>query len=160
MTEVIYRRYKRMLDEKEPLPQLIIIDGGKGQLSSSVKALKTLGLYGEIAIISIAKRLEELFFPEDSVPLHLDKKSETLKIIQQMRDETHRFSITHHKNKRNKGTLQTELSLIPGVGEKTAEKLLSYFKSVKKIKEVSKDSLMEIVPTKTAQSIYDYFHKA
>jgi excinuclease ABC subunit C len=160
MTEVVYRRYKRLTEEGESLPQLIVIDGGKGQLSASVKALKELNLYGKIAIIGIAKRLEEIYFPEDSFPLHLDKTSETLKIIQQLRDEAHRFGITHHKQKRNKSTLQTELNQIPGVGDKTAQKLLTYFQSVKKIKNLSVSTLQEIVPLKTAQKIYDYFHQS
>jgi excinuclease ABC subunit C len=119
-----------------------------------------LNLYGKIAIIGIAKRLEEIYFPEDSFPLHLDKTSETLKIIQQLRDEAHRFGITHHKQKRNKSTLQTELNQIPGVGDKTAQKLLTYFQSVKKIKNLSVSTLQEIVPLKTAQKIYDYFHQS
>jgi len=118
MEEVIFRRYKRMLEEGESLPQLILIDGGKGQLSSAVKSLKLLGLYGKITIVGIAKRLEEIFFPEDPIPLYLDKKSETLKILQQVRDEAHRFGVKHHRTRRTNSTIKSELEEIPGVGEK------------------------------------------
>ena len=135
MEEVVKRRYSRLLHENKSLPQLIIVDGGKGQLSSAVKALKAIGLYGKIAIIGIAKRLEELYFPEDSVPLYIDKTSETLKVIQRMRDEAHRFGITHHRKKFEKGTIKSELTSIEGVGFSTAQKLLWKFKSVKKITE-------------------------
>ncbi|MEC7262816.1 MAG: excinuclease ABC subunit UvrC, partial [Bacteroidota bacterium] len=141
MEEVVHRRYKRLLAEDEPLPQLIVIDGGKGQLSSALKSLELLELRGTIAIIGIAKRLEEIYFPEDPVPLYLDKRSETLKIIQQLRNEAHRFGITHHRNKRSKGAINSELEGIEGVGEKTAEQLLKNFKSVKRIKEASLESL-------------------
>ena len=137
MEEVIYRRYSRLLDEGEPLPQLILIDGGKGQLSSAVKSLKLLGLYGKISIIGIAKRLEEIFFPEDPVPLYLDKKSETLKVLQRVRDESHRFGVKHHRTRRKNSTIKSELEEIPGVGEKTIQQLLSKLKSVKRIKEAS-----------------------
>jgi excinuclease ABC subunit C len=118
MEEVIYRRYKRMLDEGEDLPQLILIDGGKGQLSSAVKSLRLLGLYGKITIVGIAKRLEEIFFPEDPIPLYLDKKSETLKILQRVRDEAHRFGVKHHRTRRKNSTIKSELEEIPGVGKK------------------------------------------
>src|SRR5690606_19852057 len=127
MEEVVYRRYKRMQDEAQPLPQLIIIDGGKGQLSSALKRLDALELRGKIAIIGIAKRLEELYYPNDPIPLYLDKKSETLKIIQQLRNEAHRFGIEHHRNKRSKSALTTELETIPGVGQKTVVDLLKHF---------------------------------
>ncbi len=137
MEEVVYRRYKRLLNEEEPLPQLIIIDGGKGQLSSAVKALEMLDLRGKIAIIGIAKRLEELFYPGDSIPLYLDKRSETLKIIQQLRNEAHRFGITFHRNKRSKEALNTELEAITGIGDKTVVELLKHFRSLKRIKEAS-----------------------
>ena len=130
MEEVIYRRYKRILDEDRELPQLILIDGGKGQLSSAVKSLKLLGLYGKITIIGIAKRLEELYFPEDSIPLYLDKKSETLKILQQVRDESHRFGVRHHRIRRKNATIKSELQEIPGIGEKSITLLLSKLKSV------------------------------
>jgi len=159
MYEVITRRYKRLLEEEKSLPQLIVVDGGKGQLSSSVKALKDLGLYGKIAILGIAKRLEELYFPEDPLPLYLDKKSETLRIIQHMRDEAHRFGITHHRNRRNKTGLATELEQIKGIGEKTAISLLSYFKSVNNIKLASLDDLKEITDSKRATIVFEYFQK-
>ncbi|MGK6343515.1 excinuclease ABC subunit UvrC [Chryseobacterium sp. DT-3] len=158
MEEVIYRRYKRMLDEGENLPQLILIDGGKGQLSSAVKSLKLLGLYGKITIVGIAKRLEEIFFPEDSIPLYLDKKSETLKILQRVRDEAHRFGVKHHRTRRKNSTIKSELEEIPGVGGKTIELLLSKLKSVKRIKESSLETLEEILGKSKARIIYDYFN--
>ena len=158
MEEVVHRRYKRLLNEDEPLPQLIVIDGGKGQLSSALKSLELLGLRGKIAIVGIAKRLEEIYFPEDPVPLYLDKRSETLKIIQQLRNEAHRFGITHHRNKRSKGAINSELEGIEGVGEKTAEQLLKNFKSVKRIKEASLESLAESVGMAKAKKIYKTFH--
>ncbi|MFZ7155019.1 MAG: excinuclease ABC subunit UvrC, partial [Bacteroidota bacterium] len=135
MEEVIHRRYKRMLDEALPLPQLIVIDGGKGQLSAAVSSLEKLGLRGKIAVIGIAKRLEELYYPDDPLPLYIDKKSETLRIIQQLRDEVHRFGITHHRKRRSKGVIKTELEEIPGIGPRTAEELLREFRSVQRIKE-------------------------
>ncbi|NML70740.1 excinuclease ABC subunit UvrC [Chryseobacterium sp. RP-3-3] len=158
MEEVIYRRYKRMLDEGENLPQLILIDGGKGQLSSAVKSLRLLGLYGKITIVGIAKRLEEIFFPEDSIPLYLDKKSETLKILQRVRDEAHRFGVKHHRTRRKNSTIKSELEEISGVGEKTIELLLSKLKSVKRIKESSMETLEEILGKSKAKVIYDYFN--
>lgn len=158
MEEVIYRRYKRMLDEGENLPQLILIDGGKGQLSSAVKSLKLLGLYGKITIVGIAKRLEEIFFPEDSIPLYLDKKSETLKILQRVRDEAHRFGVRHHRTRRKNSTIKSELEEIPGVGEKTIELLLSKLKSVKRIKESNLETLEEILGKSKAAVIYEYFN--
>ena len=158
MEEVILRRYSRLLDEGEPLPQLILIDGGKGQLSSAVKSLKLLGLYGKITIIGIAKRLEELYFPEDSIPLYLDKKSETLKILQRVRDEAHRFGVKHHRTRRKNYTIKSELEEIPGVGEKTIEILLSKLKSVKRIKEAELVTLEEIVGKSKAEVIWKYFN--
>lgn len=157
MEEVIYRRYKRLLNEKQPLPQLIIIDGGKGQLSSAIKSLEKLELRGKIAILGIAKRLEELFFPDDPIPLYLDKKSETLKVIQQLRNEAHRFGITFHRNKRSKAALQTELETIPGIGEKTVVELLKAFKSHKRIKNASYEELSEVVGTHRAQKIKTHY---
>lgn len=157
MEEAVFRRYRRMLDEQQELPQLIIIDGGKGQLSSSVKSLKKLDIDKKVTIIGIAKRLEELYYPGDQYPMYLDKKSETLKIIQQLRDEAHRFGITAHRKKRNKSTLVTELDNIPGIGKTTSEKLLSYFKSVKRVREATEDMLMEVVNTKQAKAILEYF---
>ena len=158
MEEVIYRRYSRLLDEGEPLPQLILIDGGKGQLSSAVKSLKLLGLYGKISIIGIAKRLEEIFFPEDPVPLYLDKKSETLKVLQRVRDESHRFGAKHHRTRRKNSTIKSELEEIPGVGEKTIQQLLSKLKSVKRIKEASLETLEEILGKSKAKAVWEHFN--
>jgi excinuclease ABC subunit C len=158
MEEVVYRRYKRLLEENQSLPQLIIIDGGKGQLSSALNALNDLKLRGKIAIIGIAKRLEELFYPNDPVPLYLDKKSETLKIIQQLRNEAHRFGIEHHRNKRSKKALNTELETIPGIGEKTIIDLLKKFKSVKRISHAKIDELESVVGVSRAEKIYSYYH--
>ena len=158
MEEVIYRRYSRLLDEGEPLPQLILIDGGKGQLSSAVKSLKLLGLYGKISIIGIAKRLEEIFFPEDPVPLYLDKKSETLKVLQWVRDESHRFGVKHHRTRRKNSTIKSELEEIPGVGEKTIQQLLSKLKSVKRIKEASLETLEEILGKSKAKAVWEHFN--
>lgn len=157
MEEVVYRRYKRLLDENQPLPQLIIIDGGKGQLSSALKSLNALKLKGKIAIIGIAKRLEELFYPDDPIPLYLDKKSETLKIIQQLRNEAHRFGIEHHRNRRSKGALTTELELIPGIGEQSIVELMKYFKTIKKISEASREELEAVVGASRAKKIVNYY---
>ena len=157
MEEAVYRRYKRMLEEENPLPQLVIIDGGKGQLSAALKSLKLLGIDKQLTVIGIAKRLEELFFPGDQYPLYLDKKSETLKIIQQLRDEAHRFGITFHRLKRDKGTLVTELYDIPGIGKTTAEKLLVRFKSVVKIREATKAELLTVLNLKQTESLLSYF---
>ncbi|KAA0126742.1 excinuclease ABC subunit UvrC [Chryseobacterium sp. SN22] len=159
MEEVIYRRYKRLLDEGESLPQLILIDGGKGQLSSAVKSLRLLGLYGKITIVGIAKRLEEIFFPEDPIPLYLDKKSETLKILQRVRDEAHRFGVKHHRTRRKNSTIKSELEGIPGVGERTIELLLSKLKSVKRIKESNLETLEEILGKSKAKVVYDFFNQ-
>ncbi|WP_298950874.1 excinuclease ABC subunit UvrC [uncultured Nonlabens sp.] len=157
MEEVVYRRYRRLLEEDQPLPQLVIVDGGKGQLSSGVTALERLGLRGKIPIIGIAKRLEELFYPNDPVPLYLDKRSETLKVIQQMRNEAHRFGITHHRNKRSKQAIETELDEIVGIGEKTVVELLKHFRSVKRVKNATKKELTEIVGVSKAQKIIDFY---
>ncbi|EAR03043.1 excinuclease ABC subunit UvrC [Maribacter sp. HTCC2170] len=159
MEEVVYRRYKRLLDETQPLPQLIVIDGGKGQLSSALKSLDILGLRGKIAIIGIAKRLEEIYFPEDPIPLYLDKKSESLKIIQQLRNEAHRFGITLHRNKRSKAAINSTLENINGVGEKTARDLLKKFKSVKRIKEASIEDIAQVVGISKAKKIVETFRK-
>ena len=158
MEEVVFRRYKRLVEEEESLPQLIVIDGGKGQLSSALKSLDLLGLRGKIAIIGIAKRLEEIYFPGDSIPLYLDKKSESLKIIQQLRNEAHRFGITFHRSKRSSGAISSELENIEGVGEKTIEELLKTFKSVKRIKEASLETLAGTVGMARAKKIYETFH--
>ncbi len=157
MREVVFRRYKRVLEENQPLPDLIIIDGGKGQLSSAVESMKELGIYGKVPVIGIAKRLEELYYPEDELPLYIDKKSETLRIIQQIRDEAHRFGITHHRARRNKNTLQSELLDIKGVGEETLKLLLTQFKSVKKIKTASFEELAELIGDKRAGLVRGYF---
>jgi excinuclease ABC subunit C len=158
MEEVIYRRFRRMLDEGEDLPQLILIDGGKGQLSSAVKSLKLLGLYGKITIIGIAKRLEEIYFPEDSIPLYLDKSSETLKILQRVRDESHRFGVKHHRTRRTNSTIKSELEEIPGVGEKTIELLLNKLKSVKRVKESNLETLEEILGKAKGKVVWDFFN--
>lgn len=159
MEEVVFRRYKRLLAEDESLPQLIVIDGGKGQLSSALKSLDVLGLRGKIAIIGIAKRLEEIYFPEDPIPLYLDKKSESLKIIQQLRNEAHRFGIRLHRNKRSKAAINSELERIEGIGEKTVQELLKAFKSVKRIKEASVENLAETVGLSKAKKLYETFHQ-
>lgn len=158
MEEVVFRRYRRLLDENEPLPQLIIIDGGKGQLSSALKSLDDLGLRGKISIIGIAKRLEELFYPGDPVPLYLDKKSETLKIIQQLRNEAHRFGITFHRNKRSNNALKTSVEEIPGIGEKTMVTLLKHFKSVKRLKEAPESEISTVVGPSKAKKITEFYH--
>ncbi|MBP6531642.1 MAG: excinuclease ABC subunit UvrC [Bacteroidia bacterium] len=158
MEEVIYRRYKRMIDEAQPLPQLIVIDGGKGQLSSAMTSLEKLGLVGKMAVIGIAKKLEEIYYPGDSAPLYIDKKSETLRIIQQLRDEVHRFGITHHRNRRSKGVMKTELSDIVGIGQSTADELLREFKSVKRIKEATQDELKALIGNSRAEKVFIHFH--
>jgi excinuclease ABC subunit C len=157
MEEVIFRRYKRMLEENTPLPDLIIIDGGKGQLNSAINSLKRLNIYGKIPVIGIAKRLEELYYPEDELPLYIDKKSETLKVIQQLRDEAHRFGITAHRKRRNKYTLQTELQQIKGIGPETAALLLKELKSVKKIKAASYEELTAIIGAAKAALVVKHF---
>jgi excinuclease ABC subunit C len=157
MTEVVYRRYKRLVDENQPLPQLIIIDGGKGQLSAALKSIDDLGLRGKIAIIGIAKRLEELFYPGDSIPLYLDKKSETLKIIQQLRNEAHRFGITHHRDQRSKAALNSSIESIPGIGEKTMLALIQHFKSVKRLKLATEKEISEVVGVSKAKKIVDFY---
>ena len=157
MEEVVYRRYKRLKEEKQPLPQLIIVDGGKGQLSSALKSLDKLELRGKIAIVGIAKRLEELFYPDDPIPLYLDKKSETLKIIQQLRNEAHRFGIEFHRDKRSKEALDSALETIPGIGEKTVVELLKHFKSTKRIGNASFDDLEKVVGASRAKKIIEHF---
>lgn len=160
MTEIVYRRYKRLLDEKEPLPQLIIIDGGKGQLSAALKSIDELGLRGKIAIIGIAKRLEELFYPGDSIPLYLDKKSETLKVIQQLRNEAHRFGITFHRDKRSKAALNSSVESIPGIGEKTMLTLIQHFKSVKRLKLASEKEITDVVGVSKAKKIVSFYNNS
>jgi excinuclease ABC subunit C len=158
MEEVLTRRYKRLLDENQPLPQLVIVDGGKGQLSVAVKALKTVGVYNQIQVIGIAKNLEELYFPYDPVPLYLDKNSETLRLIQQLRDEAHRFGITHHRNRRSKNQISSELDEISGIGEKTKITLLKHFKSVKRIKESDLKTLEMLIGRSKAMKIFVFLH--
>ncbi|CAM3468767.1 UvrABC system protein C [Flavobacterium longum] len=157
MEEAVFRRYKRLLEEAQPLPQLIVIDGGKGQLSSALKSLEMLDLRGKISIIGIAKRLEELFYPDDPVPLYLDKKSETLKVIQQLRNEAHRFGITHHRDKRSKSALQTSVETIPGIGEKTMLTLIKHFKSVKRMMQASEEEISKVVGLSKAKKIIDFY---
>ncbi len=157
MEEVVFRRYKRLLEEGQDLPQLIVIDGGKGQLSASLKSLDVLGLRNKIAIIGIAKRLEEIYYPGDSVPMYLDKTSESLKIIQQLRNEAHRFSITHHRNKRSKNSLTNELEQITGIGNQTIVSLMKHFKSVKRISEASFEAIENVVGKSRAIKIVDYY---
>lgn len=158
MEEVVYRRYSRLLSENEPLPQLIVIDGGKGQLSSALKSLDLLGLRGKIAIIGIAKRLEEIYYPGDSIPMYLDKKSESLKIIQFLRNEAHRFGITFHRNKRSKSAIQSELEQIPDVGTQTITTLLRTFKSVKRVKEATFEEIQESIGNARALKVYQFYH--
>jgi excinuclease ABC subunit C len=158
MEEVITRRYSRLLEEQSPLPQLIVVDGGKGQLSAAVKALDALGIYGKTAVIGIAKKLEEIYFPGDSIPVYLDKKGETLRIIQQLRDEVHRFGITHHRNRRSKQFTDSELATIKGVGETTAMDLLRHFRSVKKVKEASLDELTDVVGKSKGKLVFEHYH--
>ncbi len=158
MEEVIYRRYKRLLDEKKDLPHLIVVDGGKGQLSSSLKSLEKLDLRGKITIIGIAKKLEEIYYPGDSLPLYIDKKSETLKVIQQLRDEAHRFGITHHRKRREKGTVKSILTEIDGIGYTNAQKLLWKFKSVKNIKKASIQDIQEAIGKVKGKIVFDFFH--
>ena len=156
MREIIYRRYRRLLDEGEELPQLIIVDGGKGQLSAALESIDALGLRGKVSIVGIAKRLEEIYFPGDSLPLYIDKNSESLRVIQHMRDEAHRFGITFHRNKRSKGQVKSALDSIPGIGSKSRDLLLSHFKSVKRIKEASESDLMVVVGPAKAKIIKKY----
>jgi len=159
MEEIIYRRYKRMLDEGSALPQLIVIDGGKGQLSAALKSINELGLRGKISLIGIAKKLEEIYFPGDSVPIYIDKRSESLKVIQHMRNEAHRFGITHHRNKRSKNALGTALTEIEGIGEKTAEDLMRHFKSVKRIKEATEEEIKSVIGNAKAKLLMTFFSK-
>lgn len=157
MKEVLTRRYTRLMNEGEPLPQLIVVDGGKGQLSSAVEALDEIGLRGVIAVVGIAKRLEEIYFPGDSVPLYIDKNSESLRVVQHLRDESHRFGITHHRNRRSKSQTVSILDSIPGVGEATRISLMKHFRSVKKISEATEDSLAEVVGKAKARTIRQFF---
>ncbi len=157
MEEVVYRRYKRLVEEEQPLPQLVIIDGGKGQLSAAVKIMKQLGIENKIVVIGIAKRLEEIFLADDPIPIYINKQSESLKLIQQARNEAHRFAITFHRNQRSKNFTSTELTQIPGIGDKTAEKLLTYFGSVRKIKTALESELIELVGKAATSKVLAYF---
>ncbi|HRG57512.1 MAG TPA: excinuclease ABC subunit UvrC [Bacteroidia bacterium] len=157
MEEIIYRRYKRLLEEEQPIPDLIVIDGGKGQLGAALQSLEKLNLRGKVAIVGIAKKLEEIYYPGDSLPLYLDKKGETLKVLQHIRDEAHRFGITHHRNKRSKGTIKTELTNIKGISEQSAGKLLSHFKSVKIISQSSLSEIESVLGKSKAQLVVAYF---
>ena len=159
MEEVVYRRYKDLIKNNGLLPQLIVIDGGKGQLSSAIKSLRVLGLDKKITIIAIAKRLEEIFFPKDPIPLYLDKKSETLKIIQQIRNEAHRFAISLHRKIRNKNSIKSTLDEITGVGPKTRIKLLNKFKSLKRVRKASKKDIIELLGNKMGKIIFEKFIK-
>jgi len=159
MEEIIFRRYKRLMEEEKPLPQLVIVDGGKGQLSAAMKSLGKLGLSGKMTVIGIAKKLEEIYYPKDSLPMYLDKKSETLKVIQQMRDEAHRFGITHHRKRREKATLSPQLMEIPGIGFNYNQKLLWKFKSVKNIKLASLEELQEVIGKVKGKVVYEYFRE-
>ena len=158
MKEAVYRRYKRLLDEGESLPQLVVIDGGKGQLSHAVEALDMLGLRGTIAIVGIAKRLEELYYPGDTAPMYLDKRSPTLRVIQHMRNEAHRFSLAHHRKRRSKAFLHSELDDVPGVGPKTRHALMTAFGSVQAIAKASKEDLLKVVNLKVTQALREHFH--
>jgi excinuclease ABC subunit C len=160
MKEAVYRRYHRLVTEGENLPQLIIIDGGKGQLGAALESLEKVGLRGKIAIIGIAKRLEEIYFPGDSLPIYLDKRSESLKLIQQLRDEAHRFGLSHHRDRRSKDALRSEITEIPGVGFRTTQQLIFHFKTVKKVKEASLEQLGEVVNKKIAKLVFEYFRAA
>lgn len=159
MKEIVGRRYRRLMEEEKPLPKLIVIDGGKGQLSSAVEALQELGLYGKMPIIGIAKRLEEIYFPGDSYPIHIDKKSESLKLLQRIRDEAHRFAITFHRKVRSKNAFGTQLTGISGIGENTADKLLKHFKSVKNIKNASEEELTGVIGASRSKALLDWLEK-
>lgn len=158
MREIVERRYSRLLNEASPLPQLIVIDGGKGQLHAAVESLQKIGLYGKIAIIGIAKRLEEIYFPDDPIPLYIDKNSETLKLIQQLRDEAHRFGITFHRQKRSKSQTASELDQVKGIGTETKKKLLTHFKSVKQIKESTKEEIYSLLGNSKGEIIWKWIH--
>ncbi|MCQ2291198.1 MAG: excinuclease ABC subunit C, partial [Muribaculaceae bacterium] len=155
MKEVLTRRYSRLMNEGEDLPQLVVLDGGKGQLSAGMEVLEELGLRGKIALIGIAKTLNEIYFPGDSLPLYIDKNSETLKVVQRLRDEAHRFGITHHRNRRSKGQVHSVLDDINGVGDKTKQLLLKHFKSLKRIREASLEQLTEVIGPAKAKIVHN-----
>ncbi|HLW15437.1 MAG TPA: helix-hairpin-helix domain-containing protein, partial [Flavobacteriaceae bacterium] len=157
MREVVYRRYKRLLEEEESLPQLIVIDGGKGQLNAAIESLEHLGIEKKIAVIGIAERLDEIYAPGDPIPLFIDKSSETLKVIQQLRNEAHRFGLSFHRQKRSKKALHSDLENIPGIGPKTIESLLQRFKSLKRIKSANFEELVEVAGKARANAIKNYY---
>ena len=159
MREVVERRYSRLLNEGEKLPQLIVVDGGKGQLHAAADSLRKIGLYGKMGLIGIAERLEEIYFPEDSIPLYIDKNSETLKLIQQLRDEAHRFGLTHHRQKRSKAQISSELDSIKGIGAVTKKKLLSAFKSIRRLKDANYAEIENVVGKSKADIIIDWINK-
>lgn len=158
MKEVLHRRYTRMMAEGQPLPQLVVVDGGKGQLSAAVEAFDEMGIRGDVALVGIAKRLEEIYFPGDTLPLYLDKKSPSLRVIQALRDEAHRFGITHHRNRRSKSQIISELDSVKGIGEASAAALMKEFKSLKKLKEADMEQLVSVVGSSRARLLYDHFH--
>lgn len=160
MEEAVFRRYRRLIDEGQTLPQLVIIDGGKGQLSSALTALERLGIRGQLAIVGIAKRLEEIFFPGDSLPIYLDKRSESLKVIQHMRNEAHRFGITHHRNKRSKNAFQSSLADVPGIGPKTYEALMKQFKTVSAIREATEEDIINVIGKSKTSILLDFLQSA
>lgn len=159
MAEVLERRYSRALKEGSKIPQLIVIDGGKGQLSTAVNSLQKIGLYGKIAVIGIAERLEEIYFPEDPVPLYIDKNSETLKLIQQLRDEAHRFGLKFHRQKRSKAQVKSELDDIPGIGPATKKKLITHFKSIKRLKESPREEIEQVIGKSKTEALINWFEK-
>ena len=159
MKEIVFRRYKRLIESEEGLPNLVVVDGGKGQLSSACEALKELGIYGQLPIVGIAKRLEEIYYPEDPLPLHINKKSSSLMLLQKLRDEAHRFAITFHRNKRSKASFNTELESIPGIGKVTTDQLLEHFKSITKIKSASKEEISSLIGQRKAEIIENFFNK-
>ncbi|MCL4152542.1 UNVERIFIED_CONTAM: hypothetical protein GTU68_030651 [Idotea baltica] len=159
MEEIVGRRYKRLLEENAPLPDLVVVDGGKGQLSSAVQALRTLGIYGQVPIIGIAKRLEEIYFPNDEFPIHISKKSESLKLLQHLRNEAHRFAITFHRSKRSKNAIDSELASVKGIGKKTAENLLKHFKSVKKLKAADPNDIEKLIGKSKAALVIEALKK-
>ena len=159
MEEIVFRRYKRLLDENKPMPQLIIVDGGKGQLNATLGSLKKLGLSGKMTVLGIAKKLEEIYYPNDPLPMYLDKKSESLRLIQQMRDEAHRFGITHHRKRREKGTVKSVLTDIDGIGYSTAQQLLLKFKSVKRIRDASLEEVQQVIGKAKGKLVFEFFQQ-
>ena len=157
MKEVLHRRYTRMMAEGQPLPQLVVVDGGKGQLSAAVEAFDEMGIRGDVALVGIAKRLEEIYFPGDTLPLYLDKKSPSLRVVQDLRDEAHRFGITHHRNRRSKSQTVSELDGIKGIGEATASKLMKHFKSLKRLREATVDEIAAVVGKSKAAVLAAHF---